>query len=78
MPDVHVFHAGTARRDDDVVTDGGRVVTVVGSGHDFETAIACAYAAAGRIAFDGMHLRHDIGHKALGTASGHRRADDHA
>lgn len=60
-----VFHAGTAQRDGRLVTAGGRVFTVVGRGHDFETAIERAYAAADRIRFDGLHLRRDIGRKAL-------------
>jgi phosphoribosylamine--glycine ligase len=76
MPDVYVFHAGTALRDSSVVTDGGRVLTVVGRGRNFETAIDRAYAAARCIAFDGMHLRHDIGQKALEHPLG-RRGSNH-
>jgi len=64
-PGTLVFHAGTAHRDGRLVTAGGRVLTVVGQGHDFETAIERAYAAAGRIRFDGLHLRRDIGRAAL-------------
>jgi phosphoribosylamine--glycine ligase len=63
--DVLVFHAGTAAHGRDLVTSGGRVLTVVGRGPDFETAIARAYAAADLIAFDGKHVRRDIGRKAL-------------
>jgi phosphoribosylamine--glycine ligase len=62
---VVVFHAGTARRDGQVVTAGGRVLTVVGRGDSFEEAIARAYAGVSRISFDGMHYRRDIGRKAL-------------
>jgi phosphoribosylamine--glycine ligase len=76
MPGVYVFHAGTALRDDTVVTDGGRVLTVVGHGPGFQAAIDRAYAAVRHIAFDGMHLRHDIGHKALAHPSG-RRGSNH-
>jgi len=65
-PDVLVFHAGTALRDGALVTDGGRVLTVVGRGHDFASAMARAYDAAACIRFDGMHYRRDIGRKALG------------
>jgi len=65
-PGVQVFHSGTARRGDDLVTAGGRVLTVVGSGTDYRQAIARAYEAAGKISFDGMHYRKDIGAKALG------------
>jgi phosphoribosylamine--glycine ligase len=62
---VLVFHAGTARRGDSVVTAGGRVITVVGRGNSFEDAIERAYAGVARISFDGMHYRRDIGRKAL-------------
>ena len=62
---VIVFHAGTARRDGQVVTAGGRVLTVVGRGSSFEDAIDRAYAGVSRISFDGMHYRRDIGRKAL-------------
>jgi phosphoribosylamine--glycine ligase len=64
-PDVLVFHAGTAWRDGTLVTDGGRVLTVVGRGPDFQSAMARAYDAAACIRFDGMHYRRDIGRKAL-------------
>jgi phosphoribosylamine--glycine ligase len=65
IPDVVVYHAGTARRDDELVTAGGRVLTVVGRGADFAEAIARAYAGVLQISFDGMQYRHDIGRKAL-------------
>jgi phosphoribosylamine--glycine ligase len=68
VQDVLVFHAGTARRGDDVVTAGGRVLTVVGRGATFEDAIERAYAGISKISFDGMHYRHDIGRKALGDS----------
>jgi phosphoribosylamine--glycine ligase len=66
---VLVFHAGTARGHDAVVTAGGRVLTVVGSGPTYEAAIAKAYAGVSHISFDGMQYRRDIGQKALTTAS---------
>jgi phosphoribosylamine--glycine ligase len=65
QPGVYVFHAGTAERDGRVVTDGGRVLTVVAEGETFAAAIARTYAAASRIHFDGMHMRRDIGRRAL-------------
>jgi phosphoribosylamine--glycine ligase len=65
LPDVNVFHSGTIRRGADVVSNGGRVLTVVASGADYRTAIARAYEAAGKISFDGMHYRRDIAAKAL-------------
>jgi phosphoribosylamine--glycine ligase len=48
-----------------ILTAGGRVLTVVGRGPTFEAARARAYAAVDKIAFNGMHLRRDIGRKAL-------------
>ncbi len=60
-----VFHAATARQGKQLVTAGGRVLTVVGRGASYPQAIETAYAAAGRIRFDGMQLRRDIGRKAL-------------
>lgn len=62
---VSVFHAGTAKRDGRIVTAGGRVLTVVGSGPDYARAIERAYAGVSAIAFDGMQFRRDIGQKAL-------------
>ena len=65
IPGVAVFHAGTALRDGQLVTAGGRVLTVVGIGSDFEEAIRLAYAGVEKISFDGMQYRRDIGRKAL-------------
>ena len=65
IPGVAVYHAGTARRDGDVVTAGGRVLTVAGHGGDFVEAIVRAYAGVGQISFEGMQYRRDIGRKAL-------------
>jgi len=56
-----VFHAGTARRGDEIVTAGGRVLAVVGLGDDLAQARERAYAAVGRISFEGVHYRRDIG-----------------
>jgi len=65
-----VFHAGTARRDGQVVTSGGRVLTVAALGSDLGDAVARAYEGVGRISFAGMHYRHDIGHRALARGGG--------
>jgi phosphoribosylamine--glycine ligase len=62
---VEVFHAGTTLANGDVVTSGGRVLTVVGRGADFAAAIARAYAGVERIRFDGAFSRKDIGRKAV-------------
>jgi phosphoribosylamine--glycine ligase len=61
---VEVYHAGTALTDGTIVTSGGRVLTVVGRGHDFKAAIARAYEGVARIRFEGAHYRTDIGKKA--------------
>jgi phosphoribosylamine--glycine ligase len=65
VPSVEVFHAGTAVKDDRIVTAGGRVLTVVGFGATFDTAIARAYEGVSKISFEGMQYRRDIGRKAL-------------
>jgi phosphoribosylamine--glycine ligase len=65
LADVTVFHAGTAQRGDEVVTAGGRVLTVVGRGRTFDDAIAKAYEGVDVLAFDGMQYRKDIGRKAV-------------
>jgi phosphoribosylamine--glycine ligase len=65
VPDVVVFHAGTALRDGEVVTAGGRVLTVVATAADYRTAIDRAYSAVSLISFDGMQYRRDIGRKTL-------------
>jgi phosphoribosylamine--glycine ligase len=67
MRDVLVFHAGTAMREGRLVTAGGRVLTIVGRGPDFASAIERAYAAASAVHFEGVHLRRDIGRRALDT-----------
>jgi phosphoribosylamine--glycine ligase len=59
-PGIDVFHAGTAERDGDVVTAGGRVLGVTALGEDRDAARSAAYAAAGMIAFEGAQLRTDI------------------
>jgi phosphoribosylamine--glycine ligase len=60
-----VFHAGTARRGGEIVTAGGRVLTVVGRGPTYAAAIATAYEGVSKISFAGMQYRSDIGRKAL-------------
>jgi phosphoribosylamine--glycine ligase len=60
-----VFHAGTARRGEHVVTAGGRVLTVVGAGPTYAAAIDTAYRAVSHIRFEGVQYRRDIGRKAL-------------
>jgi phosphoribosylamine--glycine ligase len=62
--DAAVFHAGTQRKDGQVVTAGGRVLAVTAVGSDIDDAAAKAYAAVERIGFEGAHYRRDIGHHA--------------
>jgi len=65
LPETFVFHAGTADKGDQIVTNGGRVLGVTALGHDVAEAISRAYAAMGKIHFDGIHYRKDIGARAL-------------
>jgi len=69
VPGVTIFHAGTARRGDAIVTNGGRVLTVVATAGDYRAAIVRAYEAAGLISFEGMQYRRDIGRKAVETSN---------
>jgi phosphoribosylamine--glycine ligase len=66
LPDLHVFHAGTRLRDGQVVSSGGRVLGVTGTGASIREAVAAAYRGAEVIGFEGCHYRRDIGHRALG------------
>jgi phosphoribosylamine--glycine ligase len=63
--EVHVFHAGTAMRDGQVVTAGGRVLCVTALGENVRLAQKRAYEAVAGIHWDGMQFRKDIGHRAL-------------
>ena len=60
-----VFHAGTAKKDDALVTNGGRVLGVVGMGADIASAVKAAYNAVDRISFQDAYHRKDIAHRAL-------------
>ena len=61
LADVVVFHAGTKKADDRLVTNGGRVLGVTALGSDLTDARAKAYEAAERVAFDQKQFRTDIG-----------------
>ncbi len=56
-----VFHAGTAETPEGVVTNGGRVLSVTSLGATMDAALAGSYAAVGKISFEGMYFRRDIG-----------------
>ena len=71
VPGVRVVHAGTALRDESVVTSGGRVLTVVARGRSYAEAIARVYEAVTCISFEGCHMRTDIGQKALAQTEGY-------
>jgi phosphoribosylamine--glycine ligase len=63
--DYHVFHAGTAQQDGQVVTSGGRVLCVTALGDNVKLAQRRAYEIADRIKFDGCQMRRDIGYRAI-------------
>jgi phosphoribosylamine---glycine ligase len=67
--DIKVFHAGTTRSGQDIVTSGGRVLCVTALGADIAAAQQACYAAVDKIHWDGMILRRDIGWRAIARYS---------
>ena len=65
VPGVAIYHAGTSFDDGQYRTAGGRVLGVTATGPDLRRALDAAYEAMGRISFEGMVYRRDIGHRAL-------------
>ena len=63
----YVFHAGTAKKDGQIVTNGGRVLGVVAKGDDLKKARANAYEAIKLVEFENKYYRNDIG-KAIDEA----------
>ena len=63
--DVVVFHSGTAFKDGQLVTAGGRVLAISAAALDLRTALNKAYAELAKISFEGMQFRRDIAHRAL-------------
>jgi len=63
--DVHTFHAGTGQKDGKAVTSGGRVLCVTALGDKVKIAAERAYEAVGKVRFDGMQYRRDIGYRAF-------------
>ena len=59
--DIFVFHAGTKREGEQIVTNGGRVLGVVAKGGTLKDARAAAYAATKLMTFEGQYMRTDIG-----------------
>jgi phosphoribosylamine--glycine ligase len=66
---VEITHAGTSRRDSELITAGGRVLNVTGLGGDPADARRRAYDAAERISFDGKQMRTDIAARAVERAA---------
>jgi len=65
LPGVKVFHAGTALKENQIATNGGRVLGVTALGRNLKAAQATAYATVEKIHFDGARFRRDIAAKAL-------------
>jgi phosphoribosylamine--glycine ligase len=65
LEDVQIFHAGTALQDGQLVTAGGRVLSVAAHGVTLQEAVSRAYDASSLIAFEGIHYRRDIAHCGL-------------
>ena len=65
LDDVLVFHAGTAQDEGTTVTNGGRVLGVTAIGRDIQASVNRAYEAIGKIQFDNVYYRQDIGYRAL-------------
>jgi phosphoribosylamine--glycine ligase len=62
---VVVFHSGTRREGNTIVTDGGRVLGVTAVADHLSSALISAYEAVNKIHFEGMHYRRDIGAKGI-------------
>ena len=65
VEDIVVLHAGTSFSNKDIITSGGRVVSITATGADIKGAKIKAYNAVEKISFDGMHYRKDIGDNAF-------------
>jgi len=65
LDDLVIFHAGTKKAGNKILTSGGRVLGVTGLGATIKDAISKTYAGVNKINFEGMHFRKDIGRKAL-------------
>jgi phosphoribosylamine---glycine ligase len=71
IPDVMVLHAGTKCEGERIVTSGGRVLGVTATGDSLDAALQKAYQAAGKIHFEGMHYRRDIGRHGQRSSAAH-------
>jgi phosphoribosylamine--glycine ligase len=70
MENVEVFHSGTRRVGEKLVTDGGRVLGITARADNIAEARNLAYEAVDKITFADAHYRTDIGSKALGRKDG--------
>tara|TARA_B100000212_G_C27099796_1_gene415878 strand:- start:242 stop:634 length:393 start_codon:yes stop_codon:yes gene_type:complete len=62
--DIQIFHSGTSiNKEGEIISDGGRVLSVVCQGEDFDSAFNMAYKVLKGISFDGIYYRRDIGHQ---------------
>ena len=68
-PDVLIFHAGTSSQDGNLVTSGGRVLSVTAVASELHDARQHVYQSVAQISFDGMHYRRDIGVRTLPSQS---------
>jgi phosphoribosylamine--glycine ligase len=66
MQDSIVFHAGTKTENGKVVSNGGRVLAVTSYGNDYQEAVKKSYQNIGKLHFDTMYYRKDIGFDLLG------------
>ncbi|MFH0777956.1 MAG: phosphoribosylamine--glycine ligase [Candidatus Eisenbacteria bacterium] len=69
LENVLLFHAGTALDGDRLVTAGGRVLGVAGTGETLREALGRAYEAMGLVRFEGIHYRRDVGARGLEMAN---------
>ena len=65
IPSVEIFHSGTSRVGPQLVTSGGRVLSVTATGDSLREALSHAYQALSEIQFEGIYYRRDIGYRAL-------------
>jgi len=63
--DVMIFHSGTSKKNNNIVTNGGRVLSITAIGNSLSEAVRRAYEVADTIEFEGAHYRKDIGYQAL-------------
>jgi phosphoribosylamine--glycine ligase len=65
VPGVQIFHSGTSQVEGQYVTDGGRVLGVTAAAPNLERSLSLVYEALGRIKFEGIYYRRDIGRRSL-------------